>query len=408
MSAASEGMLSGVTILELGQVIAGSFGGVILADMGAEVIKIEPPTGDTARNATIAPLGGESSIHLFMNRGKKSIVLNLKDRRGLEVFYSLVAQADVVIDNFRPGVMKRLGIDHETLQEHNPDIITVSVTGFGEYGPARDKAAFDLVVQAYSGHVDITGPEEGDPARVGIPIADIAGGIYSCISVLSALVGRELHGVGRHADVAMLDSLVSMLSYDAVDYLNSGRKLRRRGTAHAHIVPWQAFKTSDGYVVVAARDEKFWRNLCEAVGRSDLKDDPRTIDNAARVANRDFVEETLEAVFATRSKAEWLTILDEHDIPNAPVNDIEDVFADSQVRARGMVQSYQHPTVGEVLYPPSPVKFSDWESPRTPAPMLGEHTVAVLGKRLGLDDSVIESLAEAGVVGVWSPAGEAP
>jgi crotonobetainyl-CoA:carnitine CoA-transferase CaiB-like acyl-CoA transferase len=396
------GMLSGVTVLELGQVIAGSFGGVILADLGAEVIKIEPPSGDTARNPTIAPLGGESSIHLFMNRGKKSVVLNLKEERGLDLFYSLVAKADVVIDNFRPGVMARLGIDHESLKMHNERIVTVSVTGFGEYGPARDKAAFDLVVQAYSGHVDITGPEHGDPARVGIPIADIAGGIYSCISVLSALVGRELHGVGRHADVAMLDTLVSMLSYDAVDYLNSGRKLTRRGTSHAHIVPWQAFHTSDGYVVVAARDEKFWRNLCDAVGRPDLKQDPRTVDNAARLANRDFVVSTLETVFATGTKAEWLAILDSHDIPNAPVNDIEDVFTDEQVEARGMIRSYDHPTAGEIRYPPSPIKFSDWDYPSNPAPMLGQHTASVLEERLGLSPADISRLADDGVVAMWS------
>ena len=394
-------MLSGVTVLELGQVIAGTFGGVILADLGAEVIKIEPPTGDTARNANIAPFEGESTIHLFMNRGKKSIVLDLKDERGLEILYSLVEQADVVIDNFRPGVMKRLGIDHETLKRHNESIITVSVTGFGEYGPARDKAAFDLVVQAYSGHVDITGPRDGDPARVGIPLADIGGGIYSCISVLAGLVGRELHGTGRHADVAMLDSLVSMLSYDALDYLNTGRRLTRLGTSHAHIVPWQAFQTTDGYVVVAARDEKFWRNLCDAVGRPDLKDDPRTKDNAARVENRDFVVSTLEEMFAIRSKDEWLEVLDRHDIPNAPVNDIAEVFADDQVLARGMVQTYEHPTVGAVRYPPSPVKFSGWENSNEPAPMLGEHTAMVLAARLGLDDTEISRLADQGVIGIW-------
>lgn len=395
------GMLTGVTILELGQVIAGTFGGVILADLGAEVIKIEPPSGDTARNAKIAPLDGESAIHLFMNRGKKSVVLDLKEARGRDLFYSLVEVADVVIDNFRPGVMARLGIDHDTLQQHNPQIITVSVTGFGEYGPARNKAAFDLVVQAYSGHLDITGPEGGDPARVGIPIADIAGGVYSCISVLSALVARQLHGGGTHADVAMLDALVSMLSYDAVDHLNSGRKLTRRGTSHAHIVPWQAFRTSDGYVVVAARDEKFWRNLCDAVGRSDLKDDPRTRDNASRVANRHFVVETLEAVFVTRSRAEWLAILDAHDIPSAPVNDIEEVFADEQVRARDMVRSYEHPTLGEVRYPPTPIKFSGWDHPNRHAPMLGEHTREVLAGRLRLDPATIQEMDRDGVVRVW-------
>jgi crotonobetainyl-CoA:carnitine CoA-transferase CaiB-like acyl-CoA transferase len=397
----SEGMLAGVTVLELGQVIAGNFGGVILADLGAEVIKIEPHSGDTARNPTIAPLHDESAIHLFMNRGKKSVVLDLKDTRGLDLFFRLVEQADVVIDNFRPGVMARLGIDHDSLKRSNPTIITSSVTGFGEYGPAKDKAAFDLVVQAYSGHVDITGPADGDPARVGIPIADIAGGIYSCISVLAALVGRELHGNGQHADVAMLDTLVSLLSYDALDHLNSGRKLTRLGTAHAHMVPWQAFRTLDGYVVVAARDEKFWQNLCDAIGRPDLKQDPRSADNSARVANRDFVVGILSEVFLTRRNEEWLATLDEYDIPNAPVNDIEQVFTDPQVLARGMVGTYKHPTLGDVRYPPSPIKWSDWESPNQPAPMLGQHTVDVLVERLGMDEATIRGLAEDGVVKIW-------
>ena len=397
------GMLTGVTVLELGQVIAGNFGGVILADLGAEVIKIEPHSGDTARNPTIAPLHDESAIHLFMNRGKKSVVLDLKDPRGKEMFFDLVEQADVVIDNFRPGVMARLGIDHESLKGRNPEIITSSVTGFGEYGPARDKAAFDLVVQAYSGHVDITGPADGEPARVGIPIADIAGGIYSCISVLAALVGRELHGNGQHADVAMLDTLVSLLSYDALDHLNSGRKLTRLGTAHAHMVPWQAFGTRDGYVVVAARDEKFWQNLCDAMGRPDLKEDPRSSDNSRRVANRDFVVETLSAEFRTKSNAEWLAVLDEYDIPNAPVNDLEQVFTDPQVLARGMIGTYKHPTLGDIRYPPSPIKWSDWEPPNESAPMLGQHTVEVLTARLGLDEPEVRRLAGEGVVKVWPP-----
>jgi crotonobetainyl-CoA:carnitine CoA-transferase CaiB-like acyl-CoA transferase len=395
------GLLSGVTILELGQVIAGNFGGVILADLGAEVIKIEPKTGDTARNATIAPLHGESAIHLFMNRGKKSVVLDLKDARGLEMFYQLVEQADVVIDNFRPGVMARLGVDHDSLKQRNPDIITSSVTGFGEYGPAKDKSAFDLVVQAYSGHVDITGPADGDPARVGIPIADIAGGIYSCISVLAALVGRELHGNGQHADVAMLDTLVSLLSYDALDHLNSGRKLTRLGTAHAHMVPWQAFQTRDGYVVVAARDEKFWQNLCDAIDRPDLKEDPRSADNAARVANRDYVVGLLSEIFVTKPNSEWLKILDEYDIPNAPVNDIEEVFTDPQVVARDMIGTYRHSTLGDIKYPPTPIKWSDWERPNAPAPMLGEHTVEVLTTRLGLDETAVKALAHDGVVKIW-------
>ena len=396
-------LLSGVTVLELGQVIAGTYGGTILADMGAEVIKIEPFTGDAARNATIAPLRGESSIHLFMNRGKKSVVLALKKAEGLEIFYSLVAQADVVIDNFRPGVMARLGIDHESLRQKNPRIITVSVTGFGETGPARDRAAFDLVIQAYSGHVDITGYPDASPARVGIPIADLSGGIFTCISVLGALVGRELHGDGHHADVAMLDSLVSMLTYDALGFLNGSPGVARQGTAHAHMVPWQAFAVKDGYVVVAARDEKFWRNLCDAIGRPDLKEDRRTADNRARVENREFVVPILEEAFLARSKAEWMRILDDFDIPAAPVNDFEGVFSDPQIAARHMVRSYQHPTLGEIRYPPSPVKFSDWDPPNLPAPMLGQHTTEVLTGRLGYTLEDIDRLAGAGVVKTWTP-----
>jgi crotonobetainyl-CoA:carnitine CoA-transferase CaiB-like acyl-CoA transferase len=394
-------LLSGVTILELGQVIAGTYGGTILADMGAEVIKIEPFTGDAARNATIAPLRGESSIHLFMNRGKKSVVVDLKSTEGLEIFYSLVEQADVVIDNFRPGVMARLGIDHEALKKRKPSIITVSVTGFGETGPERDRPAFDLVIQAFSGHVDITGHPDAPPARVGIPIADLAGGIFTCISVLGALVGRGLHGDGHHADVAMLDSLVSMLTYDAVGFLNGSAEVSRQGTAHAHMVPWQAFEVRDGYVVVAVRDEKFWRNLCDAVGRPDLKNDPRTIDNSARVANRQFLVELLDEVFITRTKDEWMGILDEFDIPAAPVNDFAGIFSDPQVEARGMVKTYEHPTLGAIRYSPSPMKFSDWEFPNRPAPMLGEHTREVLSNRLGFSSDDIDRLTAGGVVKTW-------
>jgi crotonobetainyl-CoA:carnitine CoA-transferase CaiB-like acyl-CoA transferase len=201
----------------------------------------------------------------------------------------------------------------------------------------------------------------------------------------------------------MLDTLVSLLSYDALDHLNSGRKLTRLGTAHAHMVPWQAFGTRDGYVVVAARDEKFWQNLCDAMGRPDLKDDPRSSDNSRRVANRDFVVETLSAEFRTKSNAEWLAVLDEYDIPNAPVNDLEQVFTDPQVLARGMIGTYKHPTLGDIRYPPSPIKWSDWEPPNESAPMLGQHTVEVLTARLGLDEPEVRRLAGEGVVKVWPP-----
>lgn len=395
-----EGMLNGITVLELGQVIAGTFGGVILADMGADVIKIEPLLGDANRNAAIAPLYGESAIHLFMNRNKKSVALNLKSPEGLELFYQLVEQADVVIDNFRPGVMARLGIDHAKLQERNPNIITSSVTGFGEYGPAKDRPAFDLVVQAVAGHLHITGEPDGPPSRMGIPLADIAGGLFACISVLGALCARGLHGKGSHSDVAMLDSLVSLLSYDALDHLNTGRDITRQGTAHAHMVPWQALSVRDGYIVIAAREEKFWHRLCEAIGRPDLKDDPRTATNRDRVANRAFVISVLEPVFVQKSKAEWIAVLDGYDIPAAPVNDLADVFADPQIVARGLVRSYDHPELGEIRYPASPMQIEGWTFPNLPAPGLAEHTLAVLHDWLGMDQGKIADLADRHVIGV--------
>ena len=395
------GPLSGVTILELGQVIAGTYGGTILADLGADVIKIEPLRGDAGRNPLIAPLHGDSSIHLFMNRGKKSVALDLKSDEGRDIFFRLVDQADAVIDNFRPGVMARLGIDHAELTKRKPGIVTVTVTGFGEYGPAKDRPAFDLVVQAFSGHVDITGDPDSAPARVGVPIADLAGGIFCCISVLAGLVGQGRHGTGDHADVAMLDALVSLLTYDGLHHLNTGDPVTRQGTAHAYMVPWQAFETRDGYVVVAAREEKFWQRLCDAIERPDLKDDPRTADNRARVTNRNYVVSILEAEFRQRTKAEWVRLLEKHDIPGAPVNDISDVFADPQVRARGQVRSYEHATLGEISYQASPIQFDEWTFPNQPAPVLGQHTAEVLADRLGYDETEIARLAESGAVGIW-------
>ena len=397
------GMLTGVTVLELGQVIAGTFGGAMLAEMGADVIKIEPLHGDSARNPAVAPLRGESAVHLFMNRGKRSVTLDLKDPDGLEVFLRLVEQADVVVDNFRPGVMARLGIDHDALSARNPDVITVSVTGFGEYGPAKDRPAFDLVVQAFSGHMHITGDPHGPPARVGVPIADIAGGIFACISVLGALAGRELHGGGRHVDVGMLDSLITLLAYDGLHFLNSGEPAARHGTAHASIVPWQAFPTTDGYIVVAAREDKFWRRLCDVVGRPELKDDARTATGVARLANREFVTTVLGDAFAQRSKAEWVELFEENDIPAGPVNDLADVFADPHVQARGQVRTYEHPTLGPVRYNASPMQIQGWEMPSRPAPMLGQHSVEVLSERLGLDADKIAALARAGVTSTWPP-----
>ena len=399
-------MLTGIRVLELGQVIAGNYAGIILADMGAEVVKVEPPTGDAARNAAIAPLRGESAIHLFMNRGKKSVSLDLKKAQGLELFRKMVATADVVIDNFRPGVMARLGIDHESLAAIKPDIITCTITGFGETGPYKYRSAYDLVVQAFSGHLHITGEPDGPPSRVGIPLADIAGGLYACMGILGALVGKLLHGTGQHIDIAMLDSLVSLLSYDGLNHLNSGKEVGRHGTAHAYMVPWQAFAVSDGYIVIAAREDKHWLRLADAIGRPDLKEDIRTADNLSRVANRLFTVGVLEEAFLSKTKSEWMTILDTHDIPAAPVNDLPAVFSDPQVLARGMVQTYDHPTLGEIRYMPSPMQFSGWRLPNRTAPMLGQHT-RELASEVGIAGEDLDRLISDGAVVSWDESARA-
>ncbi len=390
--------LGGVTIVELGGVIAGNFGQVILGDLGAEIIKVEPPTGDTARNASIAPYADQSTVHLFMNRGKKSVVINLKTEPGREVFHRLIAEADVVVDNFRPGVLQRLGLDHEALTAINPRIVTVSITGFGETGPLRDKPAFDLVVQAYSGHMSITGEPDGPPNRAGVPLADLSGGVYGALSILTALLDRDRNGVGRHVEVSMLESMVHLLAYDGLDYLTAGRSPQRHGSAHAHIVPWRAFATSDDqHLVVAARDEKFWLALGQAIDRPDLADDDRAADNAARVANRDWLEPELEAAFSTRPRAEWLEILERHDIPSAPVNTLDTLFTDPHLEARGMIQTGDHPTVGPVRYQPTPIKVDGWQPPATAAPALGQHTKEIL-TRLGYDEGDLAELLAAGAV----------
>ena len=395
--------LEGVVVLELGQVIAGTYGGTILADLGAEVIKVEPLRGDAARNPGIANMRGESAIHLFMNRGKKSVALDLKSPEGLEVFERLVKKADAVIDNFRPGVMRRLKIHHERLVELNPDIVTCSITGFGQYGPAKDRPAFDLVIQAISGHLHITGEPDGPPSRVGIPLGDMAGGLFACISVLAGLVGRQkFTESGQTVDIGMLDSLVSMLGYDALFHLNTGEPVDRHGTAHAHMVPWQAYAVKDGYIVIAAREEKFWVSLCQAVDRPDLLENPKTRDNQSRVANREFVTQELETAFLTKTRDEWTQILSDHDIPSAPVNDLPSVFADPQVIARGLVRTYEHPTLGSIRYVASPMQSAQWQFPNRHAPVLGEHTVEILTERLGYSSKEVDELVENEIVKAWS------
>lgn len=391
--------LEGVRILELGQIIAGTYGGQVLSDLGAEVIKVEAPEGDLGRNPSVAPYQGLSGLFLTLNRNKLSISINLKNPAGRQVFYDLVKVADVVIDNFRPGVLERLGIDYPALSRINPRIIQCSVTGFGSSGEYKDYPALDIVIQAISGHMAITGEPGRPPVRVGIPLADLSGGIYSCKGILAALFDRERTGAGRRIEISMFDTMLHLLGYIGTMWLTNGEVPQPPGSGHDYTVPWQAFETADGYIVVATRQENFWRKLCAVLEQPDLAADSRFADNAGRVEHRDVLVPRLERIFRTRTAADWLGRLRAAGVPAAPVNNVDGAFSEPPVKERGMVVEYDHPQVGKVRLPGNPIKMS--KVPGTisrPAPGLGEHTDTVLKTLLSLSATEIAGLREKGAI----------
>ncbi|MBX6426845.1 MAG: CoA transferase [Variibacter sp.] len=391
--------LEGVRILELGQIMAGTYGGLVLSDLGAEVIKVETPEGDLGRIPSVAPYRGWSGLFLTLNRNKRSIVINLKTEAGRAVFYDLVKVSDVVIDNFRPGVLQRLKIDYPTLSAINPRIIQCSVTGYGNAGAYKDYPAVDIIIQAISGHMAITGEPGRPPVRVGIPLADMSGGIFSCKAILAALFDRERTGKGRYIELSMFDAMLNLLGYMGTMWLTNGEVPKPPGSAHEYTVPWQAFATEDGYIVVATRQESFWRKLCTVLGDPELADDPRFASNAARVENRAVLVPRLEAIFRTRTTADWLERLRAADVPCAPVNNIDGAFAEPPVAERGMIVEYDHPDVGRVRLPGNPIKMSGMEGTISkPAPRLGEHTDSVLRELLNLAPADIARLRAEGAV----------
>ena len=392
--------LEGVRVLELGQIIAGTYGSQVLSDLGAEVIKIETPEGDLGRIPSVAPYRGLSGLFLTFHRNKQSIVINLKNTDGCKLFYDLVKVSDVVIDNFRPGVLERLAIDYPILSKINPRIIQCSVTGFGSSGEYKDYPALDLNIQAISGHMAITGEPGRPPVRVGVPLADISGGIYASKGILAALYEREHTGKGRRIEISMFDTMLHLLTYIGTMWLTNGEVPKPPGSAHDYSVPWQAFATSDGYVVVATRQENFWKKLCAVLEHADLADDPLFADNATRVKNRKVVIPRLEEIFRTRTAADWLKRLRDAGVPAAPVNNVDAAFAEPPVVEREMIVEYDHPQVGKVRLPGNPIKMDGMgETISNPAPMLGEHTDAILKSLLHLSAQEITALRASGAVG---------
>ncbi len=393
-------MLEHLRIIELGQVIAGTFGNMILADLGADVIKIEPPRGDAGRRSAIYGVGDESAIHLTHNRNKRSVVLDLKTEDGRKALLDLIRTSDAVVENFRPGVLDRLGIDFEQMRAVNPDIVLVSVSGFGRDSPYRDLPAYDLILQAMTGHMSIMGESGRPPVIMGIPVADLLAGVFAAIAVLAGVEGRRDRGHGDHFDVAMFDVMVEMLAHVGTLYLNSGQDQEPRGSAHPFITPWQAFRChDDAYIVVAPREEHFWDKLREALGSPQELARPEFDEAKSRQAHREELLPLLEAIFERRDSKEWLEALQAAGVPTAPVNRMPAVFDDPNVAARKMIRSF--PMGDDMVHAVgNAIKIAGHEeSEPRPPPTLGGDTDAVLRSILGYDDAEIERLRGAGVLG---------
>lgn len=395
--------LEHLTVLDLTHMLSGPYGTMMLADLGARTIKVEPPgTGEGTRRLLEKDpeysRQGMGAYYLTLNRNKESVCIDLKSEAGRAVFLDLVRHADVVFDNFSVGVPKRLGIDHETLAAINPRIITCSVTGFGETGPDIHRPAFDQVVQAMGGGMSITGTPETGPMRSGIPIGDLGGGLFGIIGVLAAIAERERTGRGQHVDISMLDAQVSMLNYMATMYLMSGNVPEGIGNGHFVHVPYNAFPTADGHVIVACIGDAFYERFAQFIDIEELRK-PEYLAQPVRYAAKARIEALISERFRTQTTAYWVEKLEAARIPCGPVNNFAQSLGSAQVRARDMVMPVELPGGEKVEMPGNPVKLSD--NPTRPfqrPPTLGEHTDAVLSKLVGYDADRIAQLRQQGAI----------
>lgn len=372
--------LSGIKVLDLSRVLAGPYCSMLLADHGAEVVKVEQPgKGDDTRAFGPPFVKGESAYFLSINRGKKSITVDLKTDQGKEIVRRLAEKADVILENFRPGVADKLGVGYEAVKAFNPRVVYASVSGFGATGPDRLKPGYDLMIQGMGGLMSITGPAGEMPGKVGASISDILAGIYAFQGILLALFHRERTGKGQRVDISMLDSVVSVLTHQAQNYFTTGKAPVRRGNRHPSICPYETFTASDGYVNIAVGNDKLWQSFCDLIGRPELKSDPRFLTNPKRVENHDALFPILNEIVKTRTTAEWLAALERAEIPAGPILDLEAVLNLPQIRAREMVVEVDHPSIGKLKLSGIPVKLSESAGRITTAPpLLGQHTDEVL------------------------------
>lgn len=393
------GPLAGVKVLDFSRILSGPYASMVLADLGAEVIKIEPvDKGDETRS--FPPFQGKlSHYYIALNRSKRSIALNLKSPEGVQIARDLARQSDIVLENFRPGVMERLGLGYEVLRKDNERLIYCSVTGFGNDSPLGDKPAFDIVAQALSGVMSVNREPGQAPNKLGIPMGDMAGSIFSVFGLLAALHERNATGQGRHVEVAMLDSLIALQGYLSQIYFVTGHSPQPVGTQHPSIVPYGAFPTSDGHVIVACLTDRFWQNFARSLDRADLIEDPRFAVYEQRLDNRCALQEIIHDRMTRDTTEYWLDRLSEFDIPNAPILSVGGALEQPHVLSRGLVETTRHPTEGAMRLVRGPIRFDGRGPSAASAPsLLGEDTHDVLRKALGYGEERIEELAAKGAI----------
>jgi formyl-CoA transferase len=399
--------LEGVRVLDLSRALAGPYCTMMLGDLGADVIKVERPgRGDESRGwgppfvgEPYGPYPGESAYFLAVNRNKRSVTVNLKSSEGQEIIRRLAEVSDVLVENFRTGALDRMGLAYDDLQAVNPRLVYCSISGYGRTGPYAERPGYDFIIQAEGGLMGVTGPEDGPPYRVGVPIIDITAGMFASSAILAALRARGRTGEGQLVDVSLLDASVALLTNVASNYLVGREAPRRLGNAHPNIAPYEAFRAHDRWFALAAANQRQWAILCGVIGRGDLEDDPRFTTNQARVSNRQALLEALGEVFLQRDADEWLAELRESGLPCGPINSLADVFEHPQAGARGLALTADHPTAGSVQMTGFPYQLS--QTPvevRRPPPLLGEHTDTVLADLLGYSTSELGGLSERGIV----------
>ena len=396
----TEGALTGIRVLDCSRILAGPYCTMMLGDMGAEVIKVEQPgVGDGSRHWGPPWVESESAYFQSVNRNKKSLTLNLKHPEGQVIFKKLAATADVLVENFMPGAMKKMGLDHETLSTGHPGLVYCSITGYGQNGPYRDRPGFDFMIQAQGGIMSITGPVGGPPYKVGVAIVDITAGLFASNAILAALHYRDLTGRGQYIDIALLDTQIAWLVNVAHNYFTTGQPPTRYGNAHPNIVPYEVLPTHDGYLALAIGTDAQYQRFCEVTGRPDLWEDKRFQTNAGRVEHRDELIPILEDLFRRRISADWIELLVDQKIPVGPINDIPTLFNDPQVAAREMVQEIEHPTLGCIRQlGPVPKFMKTPATIRKAPPLLGEDTDAILGEELGYSNADLSRLRSEGAI----------